>query len=57
MNSIIAYRKYPYEQKVFERSKTGMAYTSKYTYGLFLDLWLVRIKLMWLGRELKEPKE
>jgi hypothetical protein len=56
-NSIIVFFKHPYEQKVYERSNTGMSYTSKYMYRLFIDLWFVRIQLRWLGRECKEPKE
>ena len=58
-NSIIAFSRRPYEQKTFPHYSTldfaevpvFKTYISKYESVLLIDLWLVRLRFRWVGRE------
>jgi hypothetical protein len=47
--SIVAFKKAPFEQ----RATKGITYISKYSYTLTINLWLVVLRLKWIGREVK----
>lgn len=63
-NSVVAFMKRGHEQKVyvhhytmdFAEEGTRKTYISKYEYNLAIDLWLVKIRLSWLGREQRQPQ-
>jgi hypothetical protein len=56
--SIVGYGKYPHLQEYLEETadEEGKNYstTTQWAYILTLDLWLVKLRFDWLGKELRQ---
>ncbi len=49
-NSVVAYSKRSYEWNM-----DYIAYVSRYRHTVWLDLWLVKLQIQWVGRKQKAP--
>lgn len=57
-HSIVAFGKFPYDQAVYTTAAgQRKTYYTKYSYILGFDLYIVRIKFSWIGREHKAPTD
>lgn len=61
--AIITWRKSPFEQKVrtfyhtfdYAEEAKRIDYVSKYEYECYIDLWFIKVRMAWIGREQKAP--
>lgn len=59
---IVTWCKTEYEQKVYIHTRHDpleddqrKTYISKYEYECYIDLWMLKVRLAWLGRDQKPP--
>ena len=52
-NAVIVFDKQPYYQKTCGHGEKGHTYISKYAYRCTFDLWVLKLRLDWVGRERK----
>lgn len=61
---IVTWFRAPHERKMhrkyftldFAENAHEIEYVSKYGYEVFIDLWIIKLRFGWIGRERKAPK-